>query len=255
MKINSDDIKRVLIVLFRLISVFLALIALFLLYQWNAENVENKNLEANLSNNPKIVIQQTENENENQNSLQINFDELKKINSNAVAWIKINNTNINYPIVQYTDNSYYLTHNFENTYNSAGWIYLDYRNDLKNINKNTIVYGHNRRNDSMFSSLKNVLDPSWCDNVQNRSINFCTVDNNYIAEIFSAYRIKANDFSDKITFSSNEDYKNYLNSIISKSYYNFNTSVSLQDNILTLYTCDDNTNFRVIVHAKLVKQI
>ena len=74
------------------------------------------------------------------NMIDINFNELKNINNDVKGWIKVNGT---YPFVQYNNNKYYLTHSFDKSYNSAGWLFLDYRNNINN-NKNTIIYAHGR---------------------------------------------------------------------------------------------------------------
>ena len=73
------------------------------------------------------------------NMIDINFNELKNINNDVKGWIKVNGTNINYPFVQSNNNKYYLTHSFDKSYNSAGWLFLDYRN---NINNNKILNYH-----------------------------------------------------------------------------------------------------------------
>ena len=73
------------------------------------------------------------------NMLNVDFSELKKINNNVKGWVQVNGTNINYPFVQANDNKYYLTHSFDKSWNSAGWLFLDYRN---NINNNKILNHH-----------------------------------------------------------------------------------------------------------------
>lgn len=73
------------------------------------------------------------------NMIDINFNELKNINNDVKCWIKVNGTNINYPFVQSNNNKYYLTHSFDKSWNSAGWLFLDYRN---NINNNKILNHH-----------------------------------------------------------------------------------------------------------------
>ena len=72
--------------------------------------------------------------------ISVNFDELKKKNSDTVGWIKVDNTNINYPVVKCSNNDFYLNHGFDEKWNDAGWIFMDYRNKMDNINKNTIQY-------------------------------------------------------------------------------------------------------------------
>ena len=89
------------------------------------------------------------------NLLEVDFNELLKKNPDTVGWIEVKGTNINYPIVQTTDNSYYLTLMLLMALkNEAGWVFMDYRNDPVNFNQNTILYAHSRLTGSMFGSLK-----------------------------------------------------------------------------------------------------
>lgn len=90
-------------------------------------------------------------------TVEADFNKLKEKNADIKAWIKVNNTNINYPVVQANNNSFYLTHNLYKEQNSAGWIFADYRNNLETLDKNTILYGHNRLNDTMFAELEKYL--------------------------------------------------------------------------------------------------
>ena len=72
-------------------------------------------------------------------------------NSNTIGWLMVPGTRIDYPVLQYTDNSYYLNHDFHHHYNTAGWIFMDYRNKLDD--QNIVIYGHHRRDGSMFGSM------------------------------------------------------------------------------------------------------
>ena len=127
-------------------------------------------------------------------TVEADFNKLKEKNADIKAWIKVNNTNINYPVVQANNNSFYLTHNLYKEQNSAGWIFADYRNNLETLDKNTILYGHNRLNDTMFAELENTLNADWYENENNKYITFNTEYKDYIGEIISAYKIKASDF-------------------------------------------------------------
>lgn len=248
-KEKSFKFSRVLLFIFRIICIIVMLYSGYRIYIWHKENVENDKLKNSFSD----VVVEAFSDDRTKNNLDINFEELLKRNPETVGWVKVNNTNINYPIVQHSDNDYYLTHNFENNYNSSGWVYLDYRNNFENLDPNTIVYGHNRWNDSMFGTLKNALETSWCDNLDNRYIYFSTLSNKYVAQIFSVYKIDVNNLTVPNDFSSTEEYQNYLTEITNLSYYDFNTPVSTDDKILTLYTCDNNSAYRVIVHAKIME--
>lgn len=84
------------------------------------------------------------------NLINVDFNELKSINSNTKGWIQVNGTNINYPFVQTTNNKYYSTHSFDKSYNGAGWVFLDYRNSINELSKNTIIYAHGRLDTIMF---------------------------------------------------------------------------------------------------------
>ena len=243
--------SNIILLIFRLICIAVMLYSGYRIVLWQKENMENdklKNSFGDVITNEEKTIDDIKIE-----TLKVDFNELLNRNPETVGWIKVNNTNINYPIVQHSDNEYYLTHNFENAYNSSGWVYLDFRNKADSLDPNTIIYGHNRWNESMFGTLKNALQPSWCDNKENRYISFSTLSNKYLAEIFSVYKIDVNTLDVPNNFVTKKDYQAYLEQIINLSYYKFDTTVTTDDKILTLYTCDNNSAYRVIVHAKLIE--
>lgn len=258
------------LLLFRLVSLIIILICLLFLYNWNSENNENEELASNLADNfiisivpdVKKNIENTESnksnedttsiDNANIETFKVDFEKLFNENEDTVGWIKINNTNINFPIVQTNNNSFYLKHNFKKQYNSAGWIFADYRNNFNQLDKNTIIYGHNRRNNTMFSSLKSFLNTYWFDTESNNYFTFITKDNNYIAKIFSIYKINENNLNLYNSFENENQFYETINDYKQKSIYNFNLDVSYEDNIITLCTCDNNNKYRIVVHAKLV---
>ena len=83
----------------------------------------------------------------------MDFNDLIKKNSETVGWIKVNNTNVNYSIVQHKDNEYYLHHDFNKNSNYNAWVFADYRDNFKYFENNTIIYAHNLTNRTMFGSL------------------------------------------------------------------------------------------------------
>ena len=189
----------------------------------------------------------------NMNLINVNFSELKQINSNTKGWIQVNGTNINYPFVQANDNKYYLTHSFDKSYNSAGWVFLDYRNNVNELSKNTIIYAHGRTDKTMFGSLKNILKSDWLDNTNNYVVKLSTETENTLWQVFSVYHIPTTSDYIKVNFSSNEEFTNWTKMLIDRSSHNFNTNVSENDNVLTLSTCY-NDNEKVVLHAKLIKK-
>lgn len=245
------------IFLFRLISIIIILICLLLLYRWNNENNENSKIADDLANefvtNSPTQDNELPNSTSNYETLEINFNELLNQNPDTVAWIKVNNTNINFPIVKTDNNNFYLKHNFKKQYNSAGWIFADYTNNFDVLDKNTLIYGHNRRNNTMFSSLKSLLNPEWFNNDSNKYFYFSSKDTNYIAKIFSVYKINQNKLVLYNSFENEEAFNEFIINTKQKSIYDFGLDVSYEENLITLCTCDNNNKFRIVVHAKLEK--
>ena len=186
------------------------------------------------------------------NMIDVNFSELKNINNDVRGWIKLNGTNINYPFVQLSNNKYYLTHSFDKSYNSAGWLFLDYRNNSTD-NRNTIIYAHGRNDKTMFGSLRNVLSNNWLKDTNNYVIKISTEKENSLWQIFSTYHLPTTSDYLQTNFNNDNEFQDFINMIISRSSYNFNTSVSVNDNILTLSTCYNNSD-KMVVHAKLIKK-
>ena len=104
------------------------------------------------------------------NMITVDFTDLIKQNKDTKGWIQVNGTNINYPFVQSNDNAYYLNHSFNKKKNEAGWVFLDYRNDINNLSKNNIIYAHSRLDKTMFGSLKNILKSNWYNDTDNHII-------------------------------------------------------------------------------------
>lgn len=186
------------------------------------------------------------------NLIDADFNELKQINKEVKGWIQVNGTNINYPYVQASDNDFYLNHSFDKSSNGAGWIFMDYRNNSQEFDKNTIIYGHGRSNTSMFGTLKNILKSSWFKDSNNYVIKLATEQENSLWEVFSVYKIPTTSDYLQIKFSSNEEFQNFANKLIERSAYNFNTPVNSTDKIITLSTCW-NDEEKVVMHAKLIK--
>lgn len=186
--------------------------------------------------------------------ISVDFSELLKKNADTVGWIKVNGTNINYPFVQTTDNTYYLNHAYDHSKNDAGWIFSDYRNNMNNLNKNTIIYGHGRYDTTMFGSLKNILNSNWYNNKDNHIIKISTPTENTLWQVFSVYSIKAESYYITTKFSTDEKYETFLNTLKERSVVDFSADININDHILTLSTCKDNFGQRIVMHAKLIKK-
>lgn len=187
--------------------------------------------------------------------ISVDFQELIEKNNETVGWIKVNNTNVNYSIVQHNDNEYYLKHDFNKKYNINGWVYGDYRDDFQYFGTNTILYAHNMTNRTMFGSLVWCLKDSWYKNEENHYIKLSTPYSNTVWRIFSIYTIVPEVYYLKTYFTSNEEHQKFLNTIENRSIYNFNIDeeITTDDKILTLSTCTDDGTKRIVIHALLVK--
>lgn len=185
--------------------------------------------------------------------IDVDFSKLKEANNDTVGWIQVNGTNINYPFVQTTDNDFYLNHSFNKNFNNAGWVFLDYRNNVTEFDKNTIIYAHGRLDKTMFGTLKNSLSNGWLNNTNNYVIKLSTETENSLWQVFSLYHIPTT--SDYITtnFTDDNSFIEFSNMLLSRSMYNFDTTVSASDKILTLSTCY-NENEKMVLHAKLIKR-
>ena len=262
--------KNIILILIIITSSITLLISIFNIIKWKIDSDKTNYEITNIQENINVEeIQDTENteiiepvievpkENPywdyiNMNMINVDFNSLKRTNPDVVGWLKVNGTNINYPFVQSSDNDYYLTHSFNKSYNGAGWVFLDYRNNGTN-NKNTIIYAHGRSNKTMFGTLKNVLNNGWLNNTNNYVIKISTETENSLWQIFSVYRIPTTSDYLQTNFNDETEYQNFLDMIKDRSSHNFDTNVSSTDNILTLSTCYNNSD-KMVVHAKLIKK-
>lgn len=253
---------------------FLLFLSIFLiagskLLFWHQDNKKTEELTKEIEEEVKVVEKDTQGElvnppEEEEESdywyymgipfLEVDFTELLQKNADTVAFLHVENTNINYPVVQAPDNTYYLTHAFDKSNNSAGWVFLDYRNDMTNLSDNTIIYGHGRLDSTVFGSLKKVLTQSWQQNKDNYAIKISTPTENMIFQIFSIYTIEEESYYITSKFYSEEQKQTWLDTIKQRNTAPIDTSVNTSDKILTLSTCENNDGGRIVVHAKLIRK-
>lgn len=170
---------------------------------------------------------------------------LKDINKDIKGHIYVPDTSIDYVFVQTSNNKYYLNHDLNKEYNKSGWIFADFRNKLDGSDKNIILYGH----DVMFSSLNNTLDEGW--KKKNKYIYLDIGDSKFTYQVFSSYEIPNEDYYLKTSF--NNDFKEFTDTLKSRSFVNYDVDVSENDSILTLSTCAKLGKNRLVLHAKRIK--
>ena len=228
-----------------MILLFILIYSVIKIYKWYKDKTSNKEIVEQIKET--VVV---EDKNEYKEEYTIDFNKLKEQNKETVAWIKVNNTNIEYPVVKANNNNFYLNHSFDKSENLAGWIFADYRNKFDNTDKNIIIYGHNMRDGSMFGSLKNILNSDWYENEENTNITLYTENEKCIYKVFSIYKIESEDYYIKTEFSNDNEFEQFVNTIKNRSIKKFDIDVSKEDNILTLSTCANNNRYRIVLHAK-----
>ena len=185
---------------------------------------------------------------------EVDFTALKEKNPDTIAFIHMQGNNINYPVVQTDNNDYYLKHAYDKSKNSAGWVFMDYRNNITDLSENTVIYGHGRLDETVFGSLKNTLTKTWQANKENYVIWLTTEKENLVFQIFSIYTIPSENYYIETDFSSSADKEKWLNTMKERNTTSFDTSVNTNDKILTLSTCQNNNGGRIVVQAKLIKR-
>ena len=214
---------------------------------WYINNQNNKKISDEIAE--FVTVDETKEDDE---KYVVDFEKLKEKNSDIVAWLKVKGTNIETTVVKSTNNDYYLTHNFNKEYNSAGWIFADYKNKVDGTDKNLVIYGHNMRDDSMFGSLKWVINEDWYNNEDNKYITLITENETQVYEVFSVYRIEKEDYYIQTNFDTEKEFNTFAQTIKKRSKKDFNVDVNKEDNILTLSTCANNNKYRVVLHAKKI---
>lgn len=185
----------------------------------------------------------------------VKFDELQSVNPDVYAWITIPGTEIDYPILQHaSDNSYYLMHNIDGSYGYPGCIYTENLNSKDFTDNNTVIYGHNMKNGSMFAQLHKYEDPDFFD--ANREVLIYLPNEVLHYTIFAAHIYDDRHLLYSFDFTDPEVYQKYLDSIFSIRDMSANIdkdmTVTTDDQIITLVTCiGSQPNNRLLVQAVL----
>lgn len=183
----------------------------------------------------------------------VDFNALKAVNKDVVAWIYVEALDISYPVVRGKDNDYYLHRTYEGTYNFAGSIFEDYANSPDFNDCNTLVYGHNMKNGSMFG----ILSRFTSENAYEKSRYFwiLTPDHDYRYEIFSAYTTPVNSDTYTLFSKAGKEFTQYLKQMQANSEIpTQDVKVTGKDKVVTLSTCTGNDSTRYVVQGKRLKE-
>ena len=244
----KKSVKRVIRIILCFLSIIFIGIIIFSGYKiavWYRENKQSSNI-------TKIVRDYIVIDNKTDNEYHVDFNKLKGINSDVVAYLKVNNTKIDYPVVKTEDNAYYLSHSFDKSTNSAGWVFGNYQNEFDGTDYNISIFGHGRLDGSMFGTLKDTLTTDWQKSNADKQIILVTENETNIYEVFSTYKILVEDYYLKNEFTNNDEYEAFLGILKKRSNFDYNVELTSEDQILTLSTCDVNNNYRIVLHARRI---
>ena len=180
--------------------------------------------------------------------IDVNFAELQQVNPDIVGWIYVEAIpEISYPIARGTDNDYYLHHTIEGVKNTSASIFMDYNNKADFSDANTIVYGHNMRNQSMFGRLKQMRDQSVYD--QSPYFWIMTPNANYRYRIYSATGVPYDDEVYTLFSAGGPEFKQYLEKMKSKSDVTNDAAFTGNEKVVTLSTCTSDDKVRCVVQG------
>ncbi len=210
---------------------------------------------------PNIVNDET-NEDEVDNINEKIYDVVKKLqieNSDVKGWIKINDTNINYPLLQGNDNDYYLNRNYKKEYSNYGSIFIDKNSDFNDVYSNVIIYGHSMKDKEMFQNLLNYASKEYYEN--HKIIEIYTDHEARKYEIVTVFRSRVfyQDESNVFRYyycydlSSEEKYNDYIKNCKNEEIYSTGVEAHFGEQLITLITCEYSTdNGRMVIVAKRI---
>lgn len=249
---------------YKVILMLLIVILTVSSYFFIKEIAENKK-ENDIYDDLQEIVQSQETEDkanessmkEQTNENNYNLENIAKINSDVIGWIKIDGTNIDYPVMQ--NKNFYLHKNIYKNYSSHGTPYLAQYCDLK-TSDNLIIYGHHMNDNSMFSGLVNYKNYQFYKN--HKYIKFYTlIDGQTVENIYEiivtfktiAYSDNGFKYYNYINFYNDEDFKSYISNCQRLEFYNTETSANYGDKLITLSTCEySQKNGRMVVVAKKI---
>lgn len=200
---------------------------------------------------PQWVVASPEEEDPHIQTLaDMDLEALRTVNPDVVGWILIPDTVINYPLMQGTDNDYYLKWTWDQKKNAAGSIFLEHLNSPDLTDFNTIVYGHNMNNGSMFAGIRKYRNQAYWE--EHPYVYIRSDQGVYRYEIFSSYLAKVESNTYGLQFSSEASRRQFLDHAIADSVIDTGVQPEPTDRVLTLSTCSGSGySTRWVVHARL----
>ena len=241
--------KKIIYVLIITLLIGLLLISSYFILKNNNEDRQQEDLYKNIQ-----VISQGKSEEDKEDT--IDMQSLYSINNDIIGWIKIDDTQINYPVMQTKDRpNYYLRKDFYNNYSQWGTPYLSENCDIK-TSDNLIIYGHHIKNYKMFGELEKYKEKKYYES--HKIIKFYTMDKSEEYEIIfvfttTVYDNKGFKYYQYFNLKSKNEFDTFINKCKELSIYNTNKAVEYGDKFITLSTCEySRTNGRLVIVAKKI---
>lgn len=251
-KKSNNKLKK--IVLLLLIVVFVCGIGYTIYYLYNSYKDKKDN--TNILDN--VIVDDTP-ATEEKTEKMLELEELQKENNEIIGWLEIEDTNINLPVCQTTDNDFYLTHNYKKEKSKGGSLFLDKNFDLINGSSNYLIYGHRNTQGLMFEDLLKYSKEDFYNN--HKTIKFTTNKDDSVYEIMSVFYSRVYYKKEKDVFryynfvnaNNEEEYNDFVNNCKKSSIYNTGVTANYGDQLLTLSTCEySQEDGRFVVVAKKV---
>ena len=184
----------------------------------------------------------------------VDFEALRENGPDIIGWLSLPDTAINYPVTQTDDNEYYLHHLYDGTYNKVGCLFADYENQADFSDRNTIIYGHNMRDGSMFAALNEYDEQGYFDG--HPQMYLVTPGGGYTVEIFTAFVAEPGESGSdaspwRLSWKDDGAYTTWLSEMAGRSVIETDVTVTSSDKVLTLSTCTPGGKSRFIVMGKL----
>ena len=228
-------IPVVLLVLFLGVAIFSLIKIIGINNEYKESEMEYKNIADDAVKPIDIEVKPGEPEPEIPPYLIVDHDKLKERNSDYVAWIRIEDTEVNYPVTYGIDNEWYVKHSFDDKWSSSGCIFTDCRNNRDFSSFQTIIYGHSMLDHSMFFTLQRYPKSSYF--YAHQTVEIYRDRKLYVYTAFSFFKTMSDSYVYFTDAYTDADRAAFANKLIRDSYFNAGISVSGTDKIITLSTC------------------
>lgn len=202
---------------------------------YNESKSSYDNLRDTAVKKPEVKQPESSDVEETDDTLVIDHAAMSAINSDYVGWIYMKNSDISYPMVQGTDNDFYLDHLYTKEANYVGSVFLDCNSNRDFTDRNTVIYAHNVKNGTMFMEIAKFEDPSWY--ADHDVIEIYTASQNYRLYPVAGILTTGSDNYVSYAFESDDAFMNYVSRFTLNSTFQSNQTISPQDQTILLSTC------------------